>query len=101
MKIYTAIFSLIFVLFLIISCDQKPKNPVSEYGDAMIDSYKKGQQAGVTANLDALKKGIEAYRAANDKYPPTLNEVRDLIGSNIDLSQYDYNPENGTVSLKK
>jgi hypothetical protein len=100
-KIYASIFSLIFVLFINISCDQKPKNPVSEYGDAMIDSYKKGQQAGVTANLDALKKGIEAYRAANDKYPPSLNEVRDLIGSNIDLTQYDYNPENGTVSLIK
>ena len=101
MKIYTSIFSLFFVLILSISCDQKPKNPVSEYGDAMIDSYKKGQQAGVAANLDALKKAIEAYRAANEKYPPSLNEVRDLIGSNIDITQYDYNPENGTVSLKK
>jgi hypothetical protein len=101
MKIYASIFSLIFVLFINISCDQKPKNPVSEYGDTMIDSYRKGQQAGVTGNLDALKKGIDAYRAANDKYPPSLTEVRDLIGSNIDLTQYDYNPENGTVSLKK
>lgn len=92
---------MLFSLCLVMSCDQKPKNPVSEYGDAMIDSYKKGQQVGITANLDALKKGIEAYRAANDKYPPSLHEVRDLIGSNMDLTQYDYNPENGTVSLKK
>ena len=29
------------VLSLIAACDAKPRNPVSEYGDAMIDSYKK------------------------------------------------------------
>ena len=44
------------VLSLIAACDEKPKNPVSEYGDAIIDSYKKGQQAGETANLDAVKR---------------------------------------------
>jgi len=83
------------------SCDQKPKNPVSEYGDAMIDSYRKGQKAGEIGNLDAVKKAVEAYRASNDKYPQTLNEVKDLIGSEIDLSLYDYNPENGSVSLRR
>jgi hypothetical protein len=83
------------------SCDQKPKNPVSEYGDAMIDSYRKGQKAGEIGNLDAVKKAVEAYRASNDKYPQTLNEVKDLIGSDIDLSLYDYNPENGSVSLRR
>ena len=56
MKLIQSFFILIFLFFLITACDQKPKNPVSEYGDAMIDSYKKGQQAGVMANLDAVKK---------------------------------------------
>jgi competence protein ComGC len=67
----------------------------------MIDAYKKGQQAGVIANLDAVKKTVEAYHASNDKYPQSLADLKDLIGSDIDLAQYDYNPENGTVSLKK
>jgi hypothetical protein len=53
------------------------------------------------ANLDAVKKAVEAYHASNDRYPPSLADVKDLIGSNIDLAQYNYNPENGTVSLKK
>lgn len=101
MKLIQSFFILIFLFFLITACDQKPKNPVSEYGDTIIDSYKKGQQAGVMANLDAVKKAVEAYHASNDRYPPSLADVKDLIGSNIDLAQYNYNPENGTVALKK
>jgi len=101
MKISLIIFSIIFASWLIAACDQKPKNPVSEYGDALIGSYKKGQQAGETANLDAVKKAIQAYRVANDKYPANLDELKDFISGSIDFSKYDYNPENGTVSLKK
>jgi hypothetical protein len=92
---------IILALVFFLACDQKPKNPVSEYGDALIGSYKRGQQAGETANLEAVRKTIEAYHAANDRYPQSLNEIKDLIGSNIDLSKYDYNPDNGKVSLKK
>lgn len=98
-KIFLTVFSVI--LFFLIACDQKPKNPVAEYGDSLIGAYKSGQHAGEIGNLDAVKKAVEAYRAANDKYPESLDQVKDLIGSNIDLSQYDYNPENGSVSLKK
>ncbi len=99
-RIYLLI-TIILVLVLFLACDQKPKNPVSEYGDALIGSYKRGQRAGETANLDAVRKSIEAYHAANDRYPQSLDEIKDLIGSNIDLSKYDYNPDNGKVSLKK
>ncbi len=89
------------VFFFLFACDQKPKNPVAEYGNSLIGAYKSGQHAAEIGNLDAVKKAIAAYRAANDKYPESLDQVKDLIGSNIDLSQYDYNPENGSVSLKK
>ncbi len=99
-RIYLLI-TTILVLVLFMACDQKPKNPVSEYGDALIGSYKRGQRGGETANLDAVRKSIEAYHAANDIYPQSLDEIKDLIGSNIDLSKYDYNPDNGRVSLKK
>ncbi len=99
-RIYLLI-TTILVLVLFLACDRKPKNPVSEYGDALISSYKKGQQAGETANLDAVGKSIEAYHAVNDRYPQSLDEIKDLIGSNVDLSKYDYNPDNGKVSLKK
>jgi len=57
--------------------------------------------AGETANLDAVKKAVQAYRAVNDKYPAVLEDVGDLIGDKVDFSKYDYNPETGEVSLNK
>jgi competence protein ComGC len=95
-------FLLVLSMFVMFACDEKPKNPIAEYGNALIDSYKKGQMAGEEANLNAVKKSIEAYHATHDKYPQSLDEIKDLFGSNeIDLSKYDYNPNNGMVSLKK
>ena len=88
------------VLSFLASCDAKPKNPVSEYGDIMIDSYKKGQKAGETANLDAVKKAVQAYHALNDKYPQSLDDVKELIGAEMDMSKYSYDPQTGTVNIR-
>jgi hypothetical protein len=85
----------------IFACDEKPKNPVTEYGDVMINSYQKGKQAGVDGNLDAVKNALQAYHAANDKYPQNIEEIEPLLGGTaMDFSKYDYNPENGSVTLK-
>ncbi len=89
------------IVLLVISCDQKPKNPVLEYGDTLIDAYKRAGQTAETGNLDAVRKAVAAYHATHDKYPESLDEVKDLISSPIDLSKYDYNPESGSVSLKR
>src|SRR5574340_1013360 len=88
------------VLSLIAACDEKPRNPVSEYGNIMIDSYKKGQNAGEAVNLDAVKKAVQAYHALNDKYPQSLDDVKELIGAEMDMSKYSYDPQTGTVNLK-
>jgi len=91
----------VVILSVILACDEKPKNPVAEYGDVMINSYQKGKQAGIEGNLDAVKNAIQAYHAANDKYPQNLAEIKPLLGgTEVDFSKYDYNPENGTVTLK-
>ncbi len=91
----------VVILVFIVACNEKPKNPVAEYGDVMINSYQKGKQAGVEGNLDAVKNAIQAYHAANDKYPQNLEEIKPLLGgTELDFSKYDYNPENGTVTLK-
>ena len=94
------LFFAVVILIVIAACDEKPKNPAAEYGDAMINSYQKGKQAGVEGNLDAVRKAVDAYHAANDKYPQNLEEIKPLFSSEVDLSKYDYNPENGTVALK-
>jgi hypothetical protein len=88
------------VLSLIAACDEKPRNPVSEYGNTMIDSYKKAQAVKETADLDAIRKTIQAYHALNDKYPQSLDEVAGLIGKPLDTAKYEYNPQTGIVSLK-
>lgn len=88
------------VLSFLASCDEKPSNPVSEYGNAMLDSYKKAQKAGEAANLDAVKKAVQAYHALNDKYPRSLDDVKGLIGAEMDMSKYSYDPQTGTVSIR-
>lgn len=91
----------LFTIAFFASCKEKPKNPVAEYGNTMMNSYHRGKEAGAAANLDAVKRAVQAYRAANDRYPQSLEEIRSLLGgSEIDLSKYDYNPGNGSVSLK-
>jgi hypothetical protein len=92
----------LMVLPFLIACEKKPKNPADEYGTALIGSYKHAQNAAVAANLDAVKRSIQAYRATNGKYPDSLDELKkDFKGSDIDMSGYDYDPETGAVSIKK
>jgi hypothetical protein len=81
-------------------CKEKPKNPVAEYGDAMMNAYQKGQEAGKTGNLYAVKQAVQAYHAAHGTYPRNLDELEDLIGSKIDASLFDYDPQTGRVALK-
>ncbi len=90
-----------FALCVLTACDQKPKNPVSEYGDALSGAYKNSKGVAEQANLDAVQKSVDAYRAANEKYPENLNDVEPLLGgSGIDLTKYVYDPQTGKVGLK-
>ena len=91
------IFSVFFV-----ACDEKPKNPIAVQGDRMIDAYHRSQNLRDEANLDAIKKAIQAHRAANDKFPQDLEEIKPLLSApDLDLSKYTYNASDGSVSIKK
>lgn len=91
------IFSLSFV-----ACDEKPKNPVAVYGDRMIDAYHRSQDLRDEANLDAIKKALQAHRALNNKFPQDLEEIKPLLSApDLDLSKYTYNPSDGSVAIKK
>jgi hypothetical protein len=87
-------------LLLPSACKEKPKNPVAEYGDALIGSYKGAQNAADLATLDGLKKAVQAYRAANGSYPAELKDVESLIGGPVDFTKYDYDSTNGAVTQK-
>jgi hypothetical protein len=96
-----ALLILLASLFLA-ACDEKPKNPVAVQGDRLIDSYHRSQDARDEANLDAIKKAIQAYRAANDKLPQDLEEIKPLLSApDLDLSKFTYNPADGSAAIKK
>ncbi len=88
------------LLFFAGGCKDKPKNPVSEYGDSLLSSYRGAHKAADQANLDALKAAINTYRAEKEKYPDSLQEVGNMLRSQIDFSKYDYDTVTGTVTLK-
>ncbi len=90
----------LLALLLLPACKEKPKNPVAEYGDALIGSYKGAQNAADIANLDALKKAVQAYHAANGSYPSELKDVESLIGGTVDFAKFDYDPATGSVTPK-
>jgi hypothetical protein len=118
------LFLIILTLFFVYACDKQPEttiseqqapvaeedtkdlaeedeNFVAEYGKTMITSYTKGKQAGKTGNLSAVKKTIAAFHATHERYPESLDEIKPMFGSPMDLSIYDYDPSTGEVSLKK
>lgn len=90
-----------FSLF-VIACDEKPKNPIAVQGDRMIDAYHRSQDLRDEANLDAIRKAIQAHRAVNDKFPRDLAEIKPLLSApDLDLSKYTYNSSDGSVTIKK
>ena len=92
------------VLFLVCfaACDEKPKNPIAVQGDRMIDAYHRSQDLRDEANLDAIKKAVQAHRAVNDKLPRDLEEIKPLLSApDLDLSKYTYNASDGSVAIKK
>ena len=84
-------------MFLINACD---KNPVSEYGNSLISAQTSSKNAADNANLDAVQKAIQAYRASNEKFPESLKDIENLINGPINLDKYDYDPQTGIASLK-
>jgi hypothetical protein len=92
-----AIMLAVIVASLILpACNSKQENPVNTY----LGAARSAGNAADAANLDALRKSIEAYRAANGSYPESLKDIEGMLGSRMDFSRYDYDPQTGTVTLK-
>ena len=94
--------TLVCCLFILLAsgCDRKQEDPATRYGDALINAYQGSKNAAEQANLDAIRKTIGAYHAANGAYPESLQDVKGLLGSPIDLSGFDYDPLTGSVTPK-
>ena len=118
------VFLIISTLIFVFACNKQPESPVPEqqapvsekgpedfveenenlveqYGETMITAYTKGKQGGITGNLSAVQKTVEAFHATHERYPESLDEIKPMFGKPMDLSIYDYDPNTGKVSLKK
>jgi Type II secretion system (T2SS), protein G len=93
-------FLLLFCMagLLFSACDKKK---TEDYSGTILNIPKRAQDATAQANLEALRTSVQAYRAANGKYPEDLKDAAALMGSTIDLGKYDYDPTTGAVIMKK
>lgn len=98
-RIAKCLFCLLLPIFLL-SCSDKPQNPIAVYGDSMIEAQRKTRNTAVTANLDALQKSVQAYHAANDRYPESLKDIEGMLDRSVDLNLYAYDSATGIVHIK-
>ncbi len=92
--------SILLLLPLLTACKDKPRNPVKEYGNTLINSYEKAQDAADTANFELIKRAIQQFHAANGEYPASLEALQKFIGIDINADKYEYDPRTGTITLK-
>ncbi len=99
-KVKMAIFFLLVLPAVLISGCEEKTNPVAQYGDALISVHEGSKINAQQATLKSIKNAIQIYYASNGRYPESLNEIQKLMDSPIDPNMYQYNPENGMVTLK-
>ena len=97
-KIVRSIF-LVLLAVLVGGCEEK-LNPVEQIGDNLISAHEGAKIEGQQATLKGIKNAIQIYYASNGKYPESIYEIQKLMDSPIDPDMYQYNPQNGTVTLK-
>jgi hypothetical protein len=86
----------VIISLILPACESKQENPVDIY----LRDKQSARSAADAADLDALRKSLGAYRAANGSYPDSLKDLEGMLGSQLDFSRYDYDPQTGTVTLK-
>ncbi len=100
MKKLVLISTVLLLLPLLTACKDKPRNPVKEYGNALINSYEKSRDAAETANFELIKRAIQQFHAANGEYPASLKSLGKFIGIKINADMYEYDPRTGTITLR-
>ena len=91
-------FILVFLVSLVAGCDEKT-NPVSQVGDGLIGAYERSSITADKSTLKGIKDAIRAYHISNGEYPASLEEVQRLMGSRIDTSLYEYDPDSGEITF--
>ncbi len=101
MRLLSLLFSVLLVsLFSLVSCSDD-KNPVQQYGNSMVQSYKNAQNVKHKTDVQQAQRSIQEFHAANGRYPADLNEVSAISGTRLAGDNYDYDPATGTLKEKQ
>jgi|GEM_PF-543439 len=73
------------------------ENPVQDYGNKVLDAYDRSGKSANHASVVNLQRAVEAYRAANGYYPPSLQDLEGFAGQTIDPALYQYSPSTGKI----
>ncbi len=91
------LFACLVALFLF-GCD---RSPVEKFSEEMLVSYETSRVAADQASLQAIQRFIRSYRAMNERYPESIEELEDALGTGYDLEPYDYDPASGTLTVRQ
>ena len=76
-------------------------NPAQQYGNTMVQSYKKAKDVDNKINVQQVQKSIQEFYVANGKYPADLNELSTFNGITLKNDAFEYNPSTGTFAEKQ
>ncbi len=91
---------LFLLLCAVVSCSEE-KNPVQQYGNTLTESYKTTKKLDKDVNVQQVQQSILEFNAANGRYPADLSELSSFSKLTLKSDNYEYNPENGTLTEKK
>ncbi len=74
-------------------------NPVQDYGNKVLEAYDRSGKVAGGASLANLQRALDAYRAANGNYPPSLQELEAFTGEPVDPNLFRYDPQTGKLEL--
>ncbi|MHB8173402.1 MAG: type II secretion system protein [Nitrospirota bacterium] len=108
----------LFVLIAVLSACQKkteippiPKSdtaaktnsivqPVKDYAKGLQGSMDRAKGAQLEADLGDIRNAMQTYQMDNGRYPGSLDALKPYVRAGIDMSKYNYNSADGSVSLK-
>ena len=101
MRLIQAGFFLLFGPCLVLTSCSDEKNPVQQYGNTLTQSYKNAQQVDSRVNILQIRKSIQEFYTANDRYPADLNELSGFNGITLKGDKFEYDPATGTLMEKQ
>jgi len=80
---------------------ESAKKIVEDYGTGLATSMDKARSAQAKVDIREVQRAVQDYALDHDgAYPGSLDDVRDRMNGPVDLSAFNYNPDNGAVTLR-